>query len=46
MRCDGNAYEIMNKRVSDNRHSMIGKIDKEIKHGNMIKWQRKMTKYT
>jgi len=31
--------------VSNNRHVIVEKIDKEIRHDNMIKWQGKMTKY-
>ena len=39
-------YATSEQMVSNNRHVIVEKIDKEIKHGNMIKWQRKMTKYT
>jgi hypothetical protein len=46
MKMTKDAHETWNKMVSNIRHSMVGKIDKEIKHDNMIKWQGKMTKYT
>jgi hypothetical protein len=33
-------YGMMNKRVSD-RHSMVGKIDKEVRHNNITRMARK-----
>jgi hypothetical protein len=38
-------YETNEQMVSNNRHVIVEKIDKEIRHDNMIKWQGKMTKY-
>jgi hypothetical protein len=38
-------YATNEQMVSNNRHVIVEKIDKEIRHDNMIKWQRKMTKY-
>jgi hypothetical protein len=37
-------YATNEQMVSNNRHVIVEKIDKEIRHDNMIKWQGKIDK--
>jgi hypothetical protein len=37
-------YGMMNQRVSDNRHSMVEKSGKKMKHINMVKNNKEMAK--